>query len=81
MSKVVGKQILDYVNKSGNRVQGVSLFLTYPTEKVEGVRTETAYVGIKAEGYETAKNLKLGDEVKLTYNRWQAVDDVIIQNK
>ena len=60
--KVVGKQILDFVNEeTGEKIQGVNLFLLTPDENVEGMKAIKQFIGTSSLAYAQAYNLNLFD--------------------
>lgn len=42
--KVVGKKVVDYVNKKGNHVEGTEYHCTYLDDKIEGFAVEKFYI-------------------------------------
>lgn len=60
--KVVGKQVLDFVNEeTGEKIQGVNLFLLTPDENVEGFKAIKQFIGTNSLVYAQAYNLNLFD--------------------
>lgn len=56
--KVVGKQVLDFVNKdTGEKIQGVNLFINRPDENVDGLKAIKQFIGITSSAYSQALNL------------------------
>lgn len=56
--KVVGKQIVDFLNKeTGEKIQGVNLFLLIPDENVEGLKAIKQFIGTQSLAYAQAYNL------------------------
>lgn len=70
---VVGIQEVDYENKSGLRVQGKRLFLTYESDKILGSGVEAVYIPQRVEC-----DVKIGDTINILYNRFGKVDKVVI---
>lgn len=60
--KVVGKQVLDFVNEdTGEKIQGVNLFLLTPDENVEGYKAIKQFIGTSSVAYAQALQLNLFD--------------------
>lgn len=56
--KIVGKQVVDFVNKdTGEKIQGVNLFLLAPDENVEGLKAHKQFIGTQSLAYAQAYNL------------------------
>lgn len=82
MAKILGKQNVDYTSKkTGQPVQGITLHLATTNNKVEGFAVETCFISMKSELYSVVAPLPINSEVRLTYNRWGNVDDVILIDK
>lgn len=80
--KVVGIEAVDYVSKkSGERVQGVTLHCLNDenpeNSAVVGQTTEKVYVSVKADCFSVLKDIKAGHEIKVFYNKYGAVDDIL----
>lgn len=60
--KIVGKQILDFVNEdTGEKIQGVNLFLLTSDKNVEGMKAIKQFVASNSVAYAQAYNLNLFD--------------------
>ena len=44
VATVVGLRRLDFTGRDGNRVEGWQIHVTYPSDDVEGVRTDAVFV-------------------------------------
>lgn len=75
--KLVGIQHLDYANKAGKQIKGTSLHTVREDKSVEGQRAETFYIS-DAYPIDSVKNLKVGMNIDIFYNRFGGVDDVAI---
>ena len=67
--KVIGFRKSSFKGNDGSEVSGINLYLTEPADKGEGLSCERVYVldkYLNACGYVP----KLGDEVRLEYNRY-----------
>ena len=68
MAKIIGIENVDYVSKkTNNRVQGFKLHCSYERKNVTGASVEQYYVSNNAEGI---ADVKVGDEVDFSYNRF-----------
>lgn len=83
--KVIGVKLVDYTNKQGKPVKGLTLYCV-KTEKSETTRGEEFFdggryssgiwVGIDNPEYETLKNIPLGSMVEVYYNQFGSVGAV-----
>ena len=74
--KVVGIEKVDYVSKkTGKSVRGKKLHMCLKTENenVKGYQVESAFIPEVVEC-----NVKVGDEVKLFYNKYGSVDAISV---
>lgn len=56
--KVVGKQVLDFVNKeTGEKIKGVNLYIIRPDENVEGFKSIKQFIGQNSSAYQDALDL------------------------
>lgn len=67
--KVVGFRKSSFKGDDGQQVSGVNVYLTYPLDKGEGQGTDRVYL-TDAKLAECGYTPKVGDEVRLEYNRW-----------
>ena len=67
--KIIGIKKLDYVNKSGKRVDGVQLYCTYSSKNVDGVAfNKPIYVSRACLEKCEIPELVVGDEIDILYN-------------
>lgn len=60
--KVVGKQLLDFVNEeTGEKIQGVNLFILTSDENVDGMKAIKQFIGTQSLAYAQALQLNLFD--------------------
>lgn len=76
---IVGKEIVDYKNKSGNQVKGVRLYYTCKPDKdgIEGLCAGAEYFSDRYTGYAQALPLAVGDEVDAYYNQRGYLDTLV----
>lgn len=77
---VVGKEIVDYVNKkTGAPTKGVRIFYTCAPDSngVEGLCAGEVYFSSKYSGYAQALPLAVGDEVDAYYNQRGYLDTLV----
>ena len=67
--KVVGFRKSSFKGDDGQQVSGVNIYLTYPLDKGEGQGTDRVYL-TDAKLVECGYTPKVGDEVRVEYNRW-----------
>lgn len=72
MYNVIGLESVDYLNKSGKRVQGVKVHTQYRSEKCDGVCVESFYVNID----NWSNDVKLGSNVEPLYNKYGKVQSL-----
>lgn len=58
---LVGKQMVDFTNRDGERVQGIKLHLNAPDQKVQGMACVNHFIKTDSSLYNTACDLPLGD--------------------
>lgn len=76
MKEVVGIEKVDYVSKKTQKqVVGVKLHLIFETENVNGFACESVYV---PERVDCIGDVKVGDKVKIYYDRYGSVEDLLI---
>lgn len=73
--KIVGIRNISYTSKNGYEVSGVELQCTYKNSRVEGEAVEKVYISKKA--IEENEELKVGEEVNFTYNKFGKVERII----
>lgn len=55
VTKVVGKQVLDFVNKeTGEKIVGVNLFINRPDENVDGLKSVKQFIAPSSSAYSQA---------------------------
>lgn len=70
MAKIIGIRPTQFTGKDdGSSVSGINVYLTYPLEKGEGLGSDRVFITDKKLQDWTYKP-KVGDEVKLEYNRY-----------
>lgn len=67
--KVIGFRRSSFKGDDGQQVSGVNVYLSYPLDKGEGQGSERVYL-TDAKLAECGYTPKVGDEVKLEYNRY-----------
>ncbi len=67
--KVIGFRKSSFRGDDGHDVSGINIYLTYPLDKGEGQGTDRVYL-TDARLAECGYTPKVGDEVKVEYNRW-----------
>ncbi len=79
MSKIVGKEKVDYLSKKTNQqVSGVRLHVLQADVRVEGFAAEGVFISSKYANYDEVANLPLGSEIIIIYNRFGSVQDIQI---
>lgn len=63
--QLVGVQKIDFTNNGGERVNGLNLFVAFPDENVDGLRTEKFFL---KEGIALPKDTKLNDTINIAFN-------------
>ncbi len=77
MSKIVGKEMVDYLSrKSNQQVTGIKLHIIRPDNRVEGFAAESVFISSKSALYEAVTSYPLNTEVLIMYNRYGSVEDV-----
>lgn len=77
---IVGKEVVDYRNKSGNQVKGVRLYYTREPNKdgVEGLCAGEEYFSDRYAPYPLALAVSVGDEVDAYYNQRGYLDTLVV---
>ena len=71
--KVIGLKGYDFVNdKTGERVQGIKLYLTYTDDKVNGYACDNVNISLA----KFDENIKPGSSVNVFYNKYGKVEQV-----
>lgn len=74
--QVIGRQVLDFSTKEGQAVKGVKLFVAYPEENTEGLRTDGIFV---REGIAIPKEMKINDKLDISYNNRGRIENIILK--
>lgn len=69
MAKIIGIRPSAFKGDTGEQVSGKNIYLTYPLEKGEGLGADRVFV-TDAKLSEWAYKPRVGDEVRLEYNRY-----------
>ena len=75
--RVIGIEMVDYVNKQNKRVQGVKIHGTYEKDNCVGVCVDSFY--LSDDKYED--NVELGDLVEPLYNKYGNVTAIQVIGK
>lgn len=75
--KVYGIQDVSYVNKQNKQVDGTSIHILRNDARVEGQLAESIFVSDRLD-LPTIRQIKLGDTIDVSYNRYGSIDDVVI---
>lgn len=71
--KVLGIEVVDYVNKNHQRIQGTKLHLGYTKENCEGYCVMSEFIRT-----EVVCNVKIGDFIELLYSKFGKVISINI---
>lgn len=80
--KIVGKKKVDYVNRDGRKVEGVSLNIIHDSgdvNNVDGQFVETVFCSAKWTNYASILSIPLGSYVDITYNRYGNPENIIVR--
>lgn len=77
MHIVVGKRLVDFKTKDGERIDGLNLYCNYPEDNVEGYAVEKIFLGRNKFGM-IFDSLAVGDAITVVYNKHGRVSDVIV---
>ena len=69
MAKIIGIRPSEFKGDGGDTITGKNIYLTYPLDKGEGFGSDRVFITDKKLQDWTYKP-KVGDEVKLEYNRY-----------
>ncbi len=75
--QLVGKKAVNFTNNSEEVVTGTSIYVAFPDENVEGLRTEKFFL---KEGITLPKDTKLNDTIDLSFNMSGKVEAVFKAN-
>lgn len=79
--KVVGIQKNVKFKVDGKDWSGLNLYFEEEKNGVDGVATEKAFINDTKDCYSSALALKVGDEVKCSYNRYGKIEDISVVTK
>lgn len=81
--EVIGIEKVDYISKKSNqRVEGLNLHcMSDPveTDSMSGRQVDRIFVSVRSGAWPSVQGLCLGASIKVLYNRYGSVDDVIVQ--
>lgn len=72
-AQLIGVQKINFTNNSGEKINGLNLFVAFPDENVEGLRTEKFFL---KEGIVLPKDTKLNDTINLAFNHKGKIEAV-----
>ena len=76
--RVIGLRQVDFKAQDGNKVQGLSVYVTFPIEE-NGTGEACDKLFLSASKVVMMEKIpQVGDEINVTYNRWGKVQDVTI---
>lgn len=82
---VFGLEKVDYVSKKSNqRVEGLNLHCVsdyIETDKMTGQQVERIFISVRSQAWASIQKVKIGDDVRVLYNRYGNVDDVLVQSQ
>ncbi len=75
MYKLMGYRMVDFTDKTGKHVSGVSLYVSYPLNGVNGSATDKLFVRP-----ELFRDLAVvpGDDLDIRFNRFGKVDSITL---
>lgn len=81
--KLVGFRKSDFTAKDGTQVKGVNVYLEEPVDgNGKGLATEKVYLSdAKIEKMNIDIDSLIGEDVRLSYNRWGKVDSITVVSK
>lgn len=71
-AKLVGFSQIDFQNGDGERIAGTNLFVTYPDDRVSGVKTDKFFVKDSVE----LPQVKLNEEINIFFNQRGKVEAI-----
>lgn len=75
--KVYGIQEVNYTNKQNKQVLGTSFHVLHKDSRVNGECAESIFISDRLD-IGDVENVKLGDTIDVTYNRYGSVDSLIV---
>lgn len=83
MMTIFGFEKVDYISKrSKQRVEGLNLHCVsdyVENDRMTGQQVERIFISVRSPAWSSVQASKIGDMVKVLYNRFGSVDDVIVQ--
>lgn len=73
----VGKQMMDYLNKDGKRIQGVNMHLLGKSRKVDGTSVSILYVSKSDPIYEDVLKLPYG-HLDIDFDAGGVIQDIVV---
>ena len=78
MYEVVGKKRVDFKPKgSDDKIDGLTLYVTYEEDKVQGLATDKIFLSTTKFG-DMFSDLQVGTLIEISYNKFGKVDGVKI---
>lgn len=77
---VFGKQEMNFDTKDGNHIEGIKLHCTkqISNEHWEGRAYEGIFISKKSDMYQSARDLKCGSEIDVSFNRYGKADSFLV---
>lgn len=76
--RVIGLRQVDFKATDGSKIQGLSIYVTFPIEK-DGTGDASDKLFLSASKVVMMEKIpQVGDEINVTYNRWGKVDTITI---
>lgn len=76
-AKLLGVQKVNFTNNNNEVISGTNIFVAFPDEAVEGVRTEKYWL---KEGINLPKDTKLNDMLDISFDRKAKVEMIFKAN-
>lgn len=76
-AKLLGVQKVGFTNNNGEVISGVNIFVAFPEENVDGVRTEKYWL---KDGINLPKDTKLNDVIDISFDRKAKVEMIFKAN-
>lgn len=75
--KILGIQKIGFTNNNGEVISGTNLFVAFPEENVDGLRTEKFWI---RDGINLPKDTKLNDMLDICFDRKGKVEMIFKAN-
>jgi|BioPla2DNA2_1021312.scaffolds.fasta_scaffold390888_1 hypothetical protein len=75
--KILGIQKIGFTNNNGEVISGTNLFVAFPEENVDGLRTEKFWI---RDGINLPKDTKLNDMLDISFDRKGKVEMIFKAN-